>query len=147
MIPMLDLAFVRSNLALVEEKLRTRGADPAVVLGDFNAIDRNRRDAITQAETLKAQRNALSAEFGRLKREGKDVAAVSLQTTSLKQQTEQLEAAAATADEQLRELMQAIPNLPQDSVPVGASEHDNRIEKVWGAQPCFDFPALPHWEI
>jgi seryl-tRNA synthetase len=144
---MLDLAYVRSNLALVEEKLRARGADPAVVLGDFTAIDRNRRDAITQAETLKAQRNALSAEFGRLKREGKDVAAVSLHTTSLKQQTEQLEAAAAAADEQLRELMQAIPNLPQDSVPIGASEHDNSIEKVWGEQPAFDFPALPHWEI
>jgi seryl-tRNA synthetase len=144
---MLDLAFVRSNLALVEEKLRARGADPAIVLGDLNAIDRNRRDAITQAETLKAQRNALSAEFGRLKREGKDVAAVSLHTTSLKAQTEQLEAAATAADDQLRAILQAIPNLPQDSVPVGKSEHDNTVEKLWGTPPTFDFPALPHWEI
>ncbi|HEY4379059.1 MAG TPA: serine--tRNA ligase [Acidobacteriaceae bacterium] len=144
---MLDLQFVRTNLPVVEEKLRSRGMDPAVVLGDFASIDRTRREAITQAETLKAQRNALSAEFGRLKREGKDVAAVSQQTTSLKQQTEQLEAAAAAADDTLRTLMQAIPNLPQDGVPVGTSEADNRVEKTWGTPPTFDFPALPHWEI
>ena len=61
---MLDLAFVRANLPLVEEKLRARNMDPAAVLGDFATIDRTRRDAITQAETLKAQRNALSADFG-----------------------------------------------------------------------------------
>ncbi len=51
---MLDLGFVRGNLELVEEKLRARGADPAVLLGDFRSLDRKRREAITQAETLKA---------------------------------------------------------------------------------------------
>jgi seryl-tRNA synthetase len=121
--------------------------DPATVLGDFAAIDRNRRDAITQAETLKAQRNALSAEFGRLKREGKDTSALTTQLADLKSQGDALEAAAAAADEQLRELMQAVPNLPRTEVPIGKSEHDNTVEKVWGAQPAFDFPALPHWEV
>ena len=144
---MLDLAFVRNNLAQVEEKLLSRGMDPAAVLGDFAAIDANRRSAITDVETLKAQRNALSAEIGRLKREGKDVAAVSLQTTSLKQQTERLEAVATAADEELRAILQNIPNLPQDSVPIGKSEHDNAVEKIWGDPPKFDFPALPHWEL
>src|ERR1019366_470808 len=141
---MLDLGFVRANLPLVEEKLRARGMDPAEVLRDFNAIDRERRDAITQAETLKAQRNAFSAEFGRLKREGKDVAAIGLQSTTLKERSDALEAAAAAADDQLREIMQAVPNLPQDSVPIGKSEHDNSLEKTWGTPPTFPFPALPH---
>ena len=50
---------MRANLPLVEEKLRARGMDPAAVLGDFAAVDRERREAITQAETLKAQRNKL----------------------------------------------------------------------------------------
>jgi seryl-tRNA synthetase len=147
MTKMLDLAFVRSNLALVEEKLRARGADPASILGDFANIDRTRREAITQAETLKAQRNALSAEFGRLKRESADTSALAAQLADLKSQTEALESAAATADDRLRELMQSIPNLPQDSVPIGRSEHDNRIEKVWGTIPTFDFPALSHGDI
>ena len=144
---MLDLAFVRANLPLVEEKLRARGMDPATVLGDFATVDRTRRDAITQAETLKAQRNALSAEFGRLKREAKDTSALTAQLADLKLHSDALEAAAAAADDQLRELMQAVPNLPQDSVPRGASEADNAVEKLWGTPPTFDFPALPHWEI
>ena len=76
---MLDLGFVRANLAQVEDKLRARGADPAVVLGDFATIDANRRDTITQAETLKAERNKLSDDFGRLKREGGDTSALTAQ--------------------------------------------------------------------
>jgi len=144
---MLDLAFVRANLPLVEEKLRARNMDPAQVLGDFATIDRTRRDAITQAETLKAQRNALSAEFGRLKRENADTSALSAQLADLKSQTESLEAAATAADDELRAILQSIPNLPQDSVPIGRDEHANSIQKTWGEIPTFDFPALPHWEI
>ncbi len=144
---MLDLGFVRANLAQVEDKLRARGADPAVVLGDFATIDANRRDTITQAETLKAERNKLSADFGRLKREGGDSSALTAQLADLKSQGDALEAAATAADERLRELMQTLPNLPQDSVPVGKSEHENSVEKLWGTPPTLDFPAVPHWEI
>jgi len=84
-----DLAFVRANLPLVEEKLRLRGVDPVLLQG-FSALDAERRAAITEAETLKAQRNALSTEFGRIKREGGDVAGVSAQTSALKEKTEQM---------------------------------------------------------
>jgi seryl-tRNA synthetase len=143
---MLDLAFVRANLPLVEEKLRLRGADPALLSG-FTALDTERRTAITEAETLKAQRNALSAEFGRLKREGLDVAEVGAKTFALKEKTDRLEAAAAAADLRLRELLEAIPNLPHDSVPAGTSEHDNVCVKTWGEPTSFDFPAKPHWEL
>ena len=143
---MLDLAFVRANLPQVEEKLRARGAD-ASALADFATLDAERRSAITEAETLKAQRNALSAEFGKLKREGADTTAVSEKSNALKAKTEALEAAASAADEKLRELLINIPNLPQDSVPLGKSEHDNVSEKIWGQIPTFEFPAKPHWEL
>ena len=144
---MIDLAFVRANLALVEEKLRSRGMDPATALGDFAAADRERRGAITQVETLKAQRNKLTGEIARLRREGTDAAEATEQTRTLKTEVESLEARAAAADERLRELMETLPNLPQDEVPVGKSEQDNREEKVWGERPVFDFPARPHWEL
>jgi seryl-tRNA synthetase len=144
---MIDLAFVRANLALVEEKLRARSMDPAAALGNFAAVDRERREAITQVETLKAQRNKLTEEIAKLRREGADTTTQTEQTRALKTQVESLEAAAATADERLREIMQTLPNLPQDSVPVGKDEHGNREEKVWGEQPKFDFPAKPHWEL
>ena len=144
---MIDLAFVRGNLALVEEKLRARGIDPAVALGDFATVDRERREAITQVETLKARRNKLTEEIAKLRREGADTTAQTEQTRTLKAQVESLEAAAATADERLREIMQTLPNLPQDCVPVGKDEHSNREEKVWGEQPKFDFTPKPHWEL
>jgi len=140
---MLDLAFVRANLPLVEEKLRQRGADPALLAG-FAELDRERRAAITESETVKAQRNALSQEFGKLKREGKDVTAISLETNSLKDKLESLEATATAADLKLRTLLEAIPNLPSDSVPAGKSEHDNRVEKSWGEPTKFDFEPKDH---
>jgi seryl-tRNA synthetase len=141
-----DLAFVRANLPLVEEKLRLRGVDPTLLQG-FSALDTERRSAITEAETLKAQRNALSAEFGRLKREGADTALVAAQTSALKDKTDQLEARATKADFKLRTLLESLPNLPNDDVPAGTSEHNNVCQKTWGEIPTFDFPAKPHWEI
>ncbi len=143
---MLDLAFVRANLALVEEKLRQRGADTSL-LANFAALDSARRSAITEVETLKAQRNALSQEVGRLKREGKDVAAVTLETTSLKDRIAALEARASEADLEMRTVLEQIPNLANDSVPVGSDEHSNKVEKTWGEPTQFDFPARPHWEL
>ena len=144
---MIDLAFVRANLAFVEERLRARGMDPAVALGDFAAVDRERREAITQVETLKAQRNKLTEEIAKLRRSGADATELTEQTRSLKAQVESLETVAMTTDERLREIMQTLPNLPQDSVPVGKDVHGNREEKAWGVQPKFDFPAKPHWEL
>jgi seryl-tRNA synthetase len=144
---MIDLAFVRANLALVEEKLRARGVDTTVALGNFAAIDRERREAITQVETLKAQRNKLTEEIAKLRREKADATAQTEQTKTLKTEVESLEAVAAAADERLREIMQTLPNLPQDGVPVGKDEHGNREEKVWGEPPKFDFAPKPHWEL
>jgi seryl-tRNA synthetase len=144
---MIDLAFVRANQALVEEKLRSRGLDPTAALGNFATVDRERREAITQVEIMKANRNKLTEEIAKLRREGADTTAQTELTRLLKPQVELLEATAAAADERLREIMQTLPNLPQDSVPVGKDEHSNRQEELWGEPPSFDFPAKPHWEL
>ena len=85
---MLDLSFVRGNLALVEEKLRARGADPVALLGDFRSLDLRRREAITQAETLKARRNELSQQVGQLKKAGQDATALMDETRALKDKLE-----------------------------------------------------------
>ncbi len=144
---MIDLAFVRANLPVVEERLRARGMDPAVALGDFATIDRERRDAITQVETLKARRNKLTEEIARLRNSGGDATAATEETRSLKAEVESLESRATAADDRLQTILKSIPNLPQDDVPVGADEHGNREEKVWGDKPSFNFNPRPHWEI
>ena len=144
---MLDLNFVRSNLDLVEAKLRSRGADPEALLGDFRQIDQARRSAITRSESIAAERNRLTAEIQSARKSGNDVTVTTEQVRALKAEAESLEREAAEADERLRTLMQAVPNLPQDSVPEGKSEHDNFEVKTWGEKPEFEFEPKPHWEL
>ncbi|HTZ89803.1 MAG TPA: serine--tRNA ligase [Alloacidobacterium sp.] len=144
---MLDLAFVRTNLPLVEEKLRARGQDPAALLGDFLAIDARRRERITEVEQLKAQRNKLSEEVGKLKRSGQDASALMDETRALKQKIDSLEEDAKLASLQLIYKLTYLPNLPHDSVPIGTTEKDNVEIKLWGAQPEFSFQPKPHWNL
>ena len=144
---MLDLNFVRANLELVEEKLRARGVDSAVLLGNFRELDVDRRARITQAEGLQAQRNKLSQEVARQRKAGEDATALMDQTRALKQETDELERSAAQAEEAMRTLLVAIPNLTQDSVPPGKSEAENVEVMRWGRQPEFDFAPKPHWEL
>ncbi len=144
---MLDLTYVRENLPLVAEKLRSRGVDPETVVGNFTATDGRRREAITRAEGLKARRNELTATIATLRKAGRDASAETEETRALKAEGEALDAEAASADEHLRELLQTLPNLPADDVPEGRDEQGNREEKRWGDLPQFPFPALPHWEL
>src|ERR1700680_2524818 len=136
---MLDLNFVRDNLALVEEKLRQRGMNPAEVLKDFRAIDAERRQAITAAETLQAQRNRASEEIAKLKKSGQDAAAQINETKELRERIQETDKKAAEQEARLREILSAIPNLPHATVPVGKSAEDNVEVRSWGMAPKFDF--------
>ena len=144
---MLDLSFVRANLELVEQKLRDRGQDPVALLGDFRALDQHRRERITEAEQLKAQRNKLSEEVARLKKSGQNASSVMEETRALKSHIEELGAAAEEADRTLAETLVSVPNLPLGDVPVGKSEQDNVEISRWGELPTFDFAPKPHWEL
>ena len=144
---MLDLNFVRDNLALVEEKLRQRGMNPAEVLKDFRLIDGERRQAITAAETLQARRNRASGEIAKLKKSGQDASAQINETKELREQIAQSEKKAAEQEARLREILTALPNIPHASVPVGTSADDNVEARRWGAPPPFDFKPKPHWEL
>ena len=144
---MLDLAFVRENLPKVEEMLRHRGLEPSHVLGDFRSADERRRQVITQAETLKAQRNRASEEIARLKKSGQDTGALMEQNRALREQGDVLEKQAAELEQELKSVLAGIPNMPHDSVPVGKSAEDNVEVRRWGAPPQFNFTAKPHWEL
>ena len=144
---MLDLAFVRANLPAVEAALRARNADSIALLGDFSIVDRRRRNAITDVETLKAQRNRLSEEIGKRRRSGEDTTELTEQAQSLRQHAELLEQKAAIGDAELRALLEALPNLPMADVPAGTDEHANVLVKTNSTPPVFDFTPKPHWEL
>jgi seryl-tRNA synthetase len=144
---MLELSFVRENLPLVEEKLRQRGMDPAAVLQDFREVDAQRRQAITEAETRKAQRNKASEDIAKLKKAGQDASAAMAQTKDLREEIQKLEKSATDLDARLRDILAGIPNLPDASVPVGHSAEDNVEVRRWGTPPKFDFTPKPHWDL
>ncbi len=144
---MLDLNFVRDNLPLVEEKLRLRGMDPAAVLRDFREVDTQRRAAITEAETSKAQRNKASEEIAKLKKSGQDASAAMSETKDLREKIQTLEKTAGDLDVRLRDILAGIPNLPNASVPIGHSAEENVEVRRWGTPPVFDFAPKAHWDL
>ncbi len=144
---MLDLGLVRANLAEVKEKLARRGGDAAGLLDGFEELDRTRRAAITQSESLKAERNQISAEVAKRKQKGDDAAAWMARTRGLKEEMERSTADAAAAEQQMQAVLQQIPNLPAESVPPGTSAEDNVEVRRWGTPRTFDFAPKPHWEL
>jgi len=154
---MLDLAFVRNNLALVEEKLRLRGTDPTEVLGDFRTVDAERRSFITTLETAQKRRNELSPKIGVLKQaekkgalsldQQKELADLTEAVAREKAVIEDYEKRVAEADDKFKAILKGVPNLPHDSVPVGKSADDNVEARRWGTLPKFDFAPKPHWEL
>src|SRR5271168_546300 len=144
---MLDLAFVRENLGLVQERLRARGLDADALLGDFAGVDSRRRAAITEVENLKAERNRLSEEVGKRKRAGEDASDLMERMPILKEEIERQDCHLVAAELESGMILLNVPNLPDYSVPPGKSEQDNVEVRNWGKKPEFDFTPKPHWEL
>jgi len=154
---MLDLAFVREHLSVVEEKLRSRGANPEQVLGNFREIDTRRRALTHELETALARRNELSKKIGPLmgaEKKGSitpeqksELVSLSAEVLKLKEGIPAMEDQARAADKELYDILATLPNLPHDTVPVGRDETANVEVKRWGTRPEFDFTPKPHWEL
>ncbi len=127
--------------------LRNRRQVPDEVLKDFHAIDQKRRAAITQVETLKAQRNKITEEIARLKKEKQDATSLIDQTKQMREQIPALEKEAEEYEGRLRAILTTIPNVPDASVPVGSDERSNQVTKIWGEPPRFDFEPKAHWDL
>ena len=143
---MLELAYVREHLERVKKSFHDRGLGGAG-LDEFMARDQERRDAITQVETLKAERNRASGEIGRLKKEGQDASALMAQMKETSARIKQLDKRAAELDQEMKDFLLTVPNLPHQSVPVGRSAADNAEVRRWGEPPKFDFEPKAHWDL
>ncbi len=144
---MLDLAFVRDNLPLIEQEMRQRGLDPSEIIGRFGELDARRRKAITEAETLKAKRNRASEQIAQLKKNKQDATALIEESKTLREHIQEHEEVAEQLDVELRGLLVGIPNVPHASVPVGSTAEDNKDVRRWGEPPKFEFVPKAHWEL
>ncbi len=142
---MLDLGFVRDNLQLVKRKLEERGL--AGALDHFEALDVERRRALVEAESRKAHRNKVSEQIAALKKQKQDASALIAEMKGLGGEIKRFDEQAGALDQQLRELMGNLPNLPHDSVPVGSSAAQNQEIRRWGEPRQFDFEPQAHWDL
>ncbi len=112
-------------------------------------VDASWRDVLVHVEELKARRNAGSKEIGGLYREGRQDQAEELKTemSTLGEEIKDLEGRAKGFEAELCELELQIPNLFDESVPVGVDEDANRVERIWGEHPEFDFEPKAHWDL
>ncbi|MDQ1559079.1 MAG: seryl-tRNA synthetase [Pyrinomonadaceae bacterium] len=145
---MLDLNFVRDNLERVRAALEARRA-PTAALDDFAQLDAERRRVIAESDELNAARNTASRRIGALMKEGrKDEAEAQRQEVGqLKERIAELDHARDAAEANMRTLLSTLPNLPHESVPVGADESANAEVRRWGAPPEFDFEPKDHVDL
>jgi seryl-tRNA synthetase len=142
---MLDIKFIREYPDHVREGIRKKGDVDRVdeVLG----LDVRRRELLQKGEALKAKRNEVSDEIGRLKRTGGDAAKAIAEMEQVKQQIKAIDDELRTVEEQFHSVMLQIPNVPNPSVPEGKTPADNEVIATWGAPPVIDFKPKTHWEL
>jgi seryl-tRNA synthetase len=140
----LDLQLIRDHAEEVRASLARRGTEPH--LQPILELDSRRRNLLTQAETLKAERNRVSKEIGRLKEAGARQGRIE-EMRKVGERIEALDAQVREADEALGAALSELPNLPDPSVPDGVDETGNVVLRTIGEPRRFDFEPRPHWDL
>ncbi|EBF5849548.1 serine--tRNA ligase [Listeria monocytogenes] len=143
---MIDVKLLRNNFDEVKQKLQNRGED----LGEFEKfgeLDKRRRTLIVETEALKSQRNEVSQEIAKLKREKQDADAKIEEMRVVGDRIKTLDIELREIDEKLDMILMSIPNIPHESTPVGESEDDNVEIRKWGEVREFDFEPKAHWDL
>ena len=145
---MLDIKFVRENPDLVDKACESR-QNAHWDREKFFELDEERRSVIAEVESLQAERNAVSKQIGLLMREGKkeEAEAAKEQVAANKDRIAELDQRRGEVEEELTDLVAAIPNIPDASVPYGKDDSDNPEVRKWGAPTQFDFEPKAHWDL
>ena len=147
---MLDILLLRKDLDAVVARLQTRkNPQPFLDVEAFRALESERKTLQTRTEELQAQRNSLSKQIGMLKGKGQhaEADAVMAQVGAIKTELDNSATRLEVIQAELQNLLLAVPNLPHDSVPVGAGEEGNVVVRSWGTPKAFDFAVKDHVEI
>ncbi|HZS47076.1 MAG TPA: serine--tRNA ligase [Blastocatellia bacterium] len=144
---MLDANFIRNNLELVQRKMATRGK--SAPLDEFSELDSKRRALIKEVEELKAARNRVNPEIGQLMKAGKADEAESkkAEMKRIGDRIKEIDLELAKTEVKLEHLLVTLPNIPDDSVPVGHDESANAEVRRWGTPRQFDFTPKDHVEL
>ncbi|MHC4712312.1 MAG: serine--tRNA ligase [Planctomycetota bacterium] len=141
---MLDLAFIRENPDKVRKAVTDKGekADVDAILD----LDARRREILKEVEALRSRRNEVSKEVGTLKKRGEDAETLIVEMRRVGDRIKELETGLTPVEDQLRQSLFWVPNVPAPDVPVGEDASGNEEVKRWGEQRKFDFEPRPHWD-
>ncbi|WP_028983143.1 serine--tRNA ligase [Sporolactobacillus terrae] len=143
---MLDMKRLRDHYDEIKVKLNKRGED----LSDFERfpeLDNKRRDLISRTEVLKAKRNEVSAQVAAKKRAKEDASDLIVSMREVSASIKEMDSELGKIEDELKQVMLSIPNVPHETVPVGASEDDNKPTRFWGEPRPFDYEPKPHWDL
>lgn len=142
---MLDLQFIRNNVSIVKKKTEAKGVHFDEEF--FEQLDLKRRELITKIEEIRSKKNKLAKEIGMLKRKDEDTKELEIQSVAVSKDIAGIEKELEVADVSFQDFILNIPNLFDDSVPVGKNETENVVVREWGKKPEFSFKPKPHWEL
>ena len=142
---MLDLKLMQKNPETVRESLKKRGSK--IDVQEFSDLDEKRKGLIFEVEALKAQRNAVGPRIAKRKKAGEDVSDLLKEMGEVSERVKTLDARLSEVEAAQKEWMLSVPNIPHESVPLGASEEDNPVLRYWGEKPELDFTPREHWEL
>lgn len=142
---MLDLRFIRDNIEFLKETLANRGSN--IDLDEFEQLDAERRNALTEVETLKNKRNVASAEVARLKKAGQDASEIIKEMGEVAARIKELDAKLAEVEAKVEYFQMTLPNVLDETTPVGKDENDNVEVRRWGTPKEFSFEPKPHYEL
>jgi seryl-tRNA synthetase len=142
---MLDMKFVRDNLDEVRTMLKNR--NNPLNLDNFAELEKKRRDLLNEVEQLKTQRNSTSKKIGAMKKAGEDTTAISAEMRAVGDKISALDNELKTVEENLRDILLRIPNIPKADVPIGKDDSENPEIRRNGTPRTFNFTPKAHWEI
>ena len=142
---MLDPKFLRNELEVTAERLATRGF--ILDVDNLTKLEEKRKSLQVETEDLQASRNAISKSIGQAKARGEDTSAIMAQVGDLGTQLDAKKAELAALLQQINLIAMSVPNLPDESVPVGADENENVEVRRWGVPKTFDFEIKDHLDL
>jgi len=142
---MLDTKYVEENPGLVVQKMASRGID--LDLGKFLKLAKEKKTFLQKIETQRFELNKASKQIGKMKADGKDPRSLIQEMKKVSDGIKDLENTYKKIDEELKSILLDIPNIPDDSVPVGMNSENNQEVRSFGEKPAFSFAPKPHWEI
>ena len=144
---MLDIKVIRNNPEMVKAAMKNRQMNLDNEIDEILKIDEERRNILQEAESMKAQQNAVSKKIPEMKKSGEDISKVMVEMKELSDKISEKTKLQSELEAKQRDLISWIPNIPNETVPIGKDDSENVEIRRWGEPRKFDFEAKAHWDI